>query len=362
MSTFRRYLFISQVTAALILWLALATVANAQASISGADESWTATTQNVTSHSNPYRTTESHIKSGNRTLDEKTVEVPGPDGRYQRYFRTEIETIQESPTLSRSIARTYNPGQDGNEHLTQITEAETHNSDDVSRTVQTTSNDRYDGRFRVVEREIAVTTKSSDSQKTQTTVYLPSITGELPPSMQINEQRSHSPNGNTETKKETLFPDMKGGWQVYEVREQTAKGDAQNRTTDDRVSRHDFQGNVSVVSEVISKDTNVKGQLTSTSETSSVDIPGSARDGTLRPLQSSTTVRTTEPGQIITEQQVVQPGPGEKDLKTVFNTRDVVVKGNSGTEETVTVTAQYPDGYPSVVTVETRKSDRVDVK
>src|ERR1700751_5442374 len=40
---------------------------------------------------------ESHLKCGNRTLDEKTVEVRGPDGTYEFYYRTEIATVQDSP-------------------------------------------------------------------------------------------------------------------------------------------------------------------------------------------------------------------------------------------------------------------------
>jgi hypothetical protein len=180
--------------------------------------------------------------------------------------------------------------------------------------------------------------------------------------MQINEQQTHSPNGNTETRKETLLADTNGHWQLYEVRQQTVKGDARNRTGEDRVCRRDFEGNLSPVSEVITKDGNVKGRLVGTTQTYSVDVPGRARDQSLHLLQSSTTVRATEPDRIITEQKVVQPDPGETDLKTIVEKKDILIKRSSGTEETITVTAQYPDGYPSVVSVETRKSDRAGVK
>ena len=108
----------------MIIWLATSMTSRAQAS-DATDESWTSTSQNSTANANPYRTTESHVKSGNRTLDKKTVEVRGPDGTHQLYYRTETETIQESPTLTRCITRTYNPNLDRNEHLTQIVEAGT---------------------------------------------------------------------------------------------------------------------------------------------------------------------------------------------------------------------------------------------
>jgi len=362
MSTSRKCFFLAQVTSAFIVWLVSAMLAGAQALNLGTDQSWTATSQTVTSNANPFRTTERHLKSGNRTVDKKTVEVAGPDGEYQPYFEVETESIQESPTLSRSISRTYNPGPDGHEHLTQIIEAETHNSDDVARTVQTTSNADYEGNLNAVEREITVITRRSGSQKTETTVYLPSIRGDLAPSMQINEQQTQSPNGNTETRKETLLADTNGHWQLYEVRQQTVKGDAGNRSSEDRVYRRDFEGNLSPVSEVITKDGNVNGQLVGTTETYSVDVPGRARDQSLHFLQSSTTARTTEPDRIITEQKVVQPDPGETDLKTIVEKKDILTKRSSGTEETITVTAQHPDGYPSVVSVETRKSDRVGAK
>jgi hypothetical protein len=356
MNKFRKRLLVHQLVGVLIIWLATSISSLAQTS-EAADESWTSAGQNSTANGNPYRTKESHVKSGNRTLDKKTVEVRGSDGAYQLYYRTEIETIQESPSLTRCITRTYHPNLDRNEHLTQIIEAETRGSDDGSRTVKTISNADLDGKFEVKEREISVTEKSSDSQKTQTTRYLPDSTGEFVPSMQIKEQQKQGPNGTIETKKETLFPDLSGRWYTYEVREQTVKGDSQERITDEHLSRRDFVGNVSPVSEVITKEKNANGQLTTTTQNYSVDVPGSTRDQTLHPLQSSKSVQATEAGRIVTETQVLQPDTVEKGSNTVIKTKDIVVKDDSGTEETITVVAQYPDGYPSVVSVETRKTE-----
>ena len=359
MSKSRKWVFAWHAVGALVMWVAATVLVEGQAAAPNADQSWTENTQSDSNNGSPSRTTESHIKSGNRTVDKKTVEVLGPDGRYQPYFVVETEQIQESPTLTRSITRTYNPGPNGGEELTQITEAETHNSGDRARTVQTTSKADYDGNLHVTEREITATTKGSDSQKTQTTIYVPSISGDLAPSMQVNEQQRNGAGGNMEVKKETLLRDAYGAWQVYEVREQTVKGDAQNRTSDDRVSRRDFDGNVSPASEVITTEKNVNGELRSTSQTYSLDVPGSTRDQTLRPLQSSTTVRTKESGRTVTEQQIVQPDPGEPDLNFSVKTTDIIVTGNSGKEETIKVTAQYPDGSPSVVLLETSTTDRL---
>jgi hypothetical protein len=223
--------------------------------------------------------------------------------------------------------------------------------------VKTISNADLDGKFELKEREISVTKKSSDLQKTQTTTYLPNTTGEFAPSMQINEQQKQGPNGTVETKKETLFPDLSGRWYTYELREQTVKGDTLERITDEHLSRRDFVGNVSPVSEVITKENSANGRLTTTTENYSVDVPGSTRDQTLHPLQSSKTVQTTEADRHVKETQVLQPDTVEKGSSTVIKTKDIVIKKSSGNEETITVTAQYPDGYPSVVSVETRKTE-----
>jgi hypothetical protein len=241
--------------------------------------------------------------------------------------------------------------------LTQLIEVQTRASDDGSQSVKTVSNANLDGKFEVKEREISVTKKSSGLQKTQTTVYLPSTASEFAPSMQINEQQRRSADGMIDTRKETLVPDFQGGWQTYEVREQTVKGVSDERITDERLWRRDFRGNVSPVSEVITNDTNVDGRASSTTQTYSVDVPGSARDETLHPLQSSVTVQRTEAERIATDTEIVQPDTVEKGSNTVVKTTDIVVKGSSGSEETITVTAQYPDGYPSVVSVKTRKTE-----
>jgi hypothetical protein len=41
------------------------------------------------------------------------------------------------------------------------------------------------------KRAISMTEKSSDSQKTQTTLYIPNTSGEFAASMQVNEQQRH---------------------------------------------------------------------------------------------------------------------------------------------------------------------------
>ncbi len=74
------------------------------------DESWTATTQTHVDNTNPLRTTESHSKSGNRSVDKQRVEVLGPNGGYQPDSETETETVRVDATTTRTVVRTYGSG------------------------------------------------------------------------------------------------------------------------------------------------------------------------------------------------------------------------------------------------------------
>jgi hypothetical protein len=96
MSKFRNRLFVHQLAGLFIIWLATSITSPAQAS-EAADESWTSTSQSSIANANPYRTTESHVKSGNRTLDKKTVEVRGPDGTYEFYYRPKLKQFRKAP-------------------------------------------------------------------------------------------------------------------------------------------------------------------------------------------------------------------------------------------------------------------------
>lgn len=326
------------------------------------DQSWTATSETSTAYANPSRTTESYTKSGNRTVETKAVEVLGPDGEYQPYIKTETETIEESPTATRSITRTYNPDANGGEALTAVTESRTQNSPGgTARTIETTSKPDSDGNLEVVGREITATTQGATSQDSRTTVYLPDINGGLAPTMQVNEQEQHNADGETYGKRKTiLLQDGNGNWQVYESQATAVNADAENRTSEVHTARRDFEGNVSPVSHVIAHQTNRDGRAVTTSETYSVDVPGWARDPSFRLLEWSTSVRTVGPGKTVTEQRIEQPDPGDPQagLGTTVEKTDTVVTGSSGTTQTIVITARYPDGSPSVVTVETRNSSQ----
>ena len=343
---------------------ALVVFALGQTGQNGGVQSWTGTTQTMAPNTNPTRTTESHTRSGTRTFDKKNVEVLNADGVYEPYYDVETETVQENATTTRSIARTYNPGVNGTKELSQVTEEEAQDSEngDANR-VRTTSNPDSNGNLQVVEREVTdATKKDSELLNTQTTVFLIDISGTLAPTMQIHEQQKRGVNGELALVKTTSLRDANGGWQVYEVGEQTIKEDGQNRSIDERISRRDFEGNVSPVSQVVSYAAQVNGEATTTADRYSIDVPGSARDGKLHLVERGTTVQKNDPGRTTTERQIELPDPGDPQAGLVVSmkTSNVVVSDLQETEETDTTSTRNPDGANfSVVSVETKKTDQI---
>src|SRR5262245_33197821 len=231
-----------------ILCGGLAVSAQAQdAQANGSDESWTATTESSVANANPSRTTDSHTKSGNRSMDKQKVEVLGPNGRYQPDSETEKETLQVNATTTRTVVRTYKWDGNGRRKLAQVTEEEarTTASGDIQ-AVRTTLSSDVNGNLRAVQRETADTRKTSpDVQETKTTVYLANGNGGFTASRQTQELQKRSADHRLEEKQTTLLPDGNGNWKVGEVKEKTIQEDGKRRTTEERVSRHDLEGRLS---------------------------------------------------------------------------------------------------------------------
>ena len=348
-----------------ILCLGSAVWAQAQdAQPKNTNESWTATTQSSVDYSNPARTTESHTKSGNRSVDKKRVEVLGPDGRYQPDSDTETETIQVNATTTRSVARTYRWDANGRKYLMQVTEEEARSSaSGDAHVVRTTSNSDVNGNLQVVQRAIEDTRKTSpNAQETKATVYLGDGNGGLIPSLQTQELQTSGADHSVEVKKTTLVPDANGKWEVSEVKEKTIKEDGKNRTTEERVSLPDLEGRLSEVSRTVGKETETAtGEKNSAVEKSSTDIPGVAGDGRLHLKQRVTTVEKKESDNQITEQQFEQPTPGNPSdgLQVTAKTKYTVHYAASGTQQKKTIQTRDASGTFNEVSVQTEKSDQV---
>jgi hypothetical protein len=327
------------------------------------NESWTATTQTSVDTTNPSRTTESHAKSGNRSVDKQSVEVLGPNGRYLPDSETDKETVQVNATTTRTVERTYRWDVNGQRNLVQVTEEEARSSaSGDAQVVRTTSNPDANGNLHVVQREVADTRKTSpDAEETKTTVYRADGNGGLNPSLRTQELQKRGADHRVEVKKTTLVPDSSGNWEVGEVKESTINQDGRNRTSEERVSHPDSEGRLSEVSRTVGKETeSAAGEKNNTVETYSTDAPGLAPDGSLHLNQRVTTVQKKDSSGKTTEQQVEQPNSGYPNagLQVSTKTKYIVRYGASGTQQTKTIQAHDINGTFSVVSVETKKSDQ----
>jgi hypothetical protein len=332
------------------------------------NQSWTATTELGSNNANPTRTTESHTQSGNRTLDTHSLQRRGSNGEYEPYQDIETETVKVNSTTVRTITRTFGRDTDGHKTLVQVREEETHaqpgGDSSVTRVV---SNPDANGRLQPVQREIATTKQiGKDVEETKTTVMLPSINGDLAPAMLVQERRQRGANDTVDTQKTTSLRDGSGNWQVNETRHATTRQDGNSRSTEERVSRLDPEGKLIETSRTVSKESEIApGEKRNTSEVYSLDVPGSARDGSLHLVQRETSAqRTSSTGQQTTQRQVEQRDPGNPDseLRVTVLTTERLRPGSSGSQATRTIQALDPNGTLSVVSVDTTKSDNSAVQ
>jgi hypothetical protein len=344
-----------------ILSVGSAVCAKAQdAQPNNTNESWTATTQTSVENTNPSRKTESHAKSGNRSLDKQRVEVLGPNGEYQPNSDTEKETIEVNATTTRTVVRVYGWDGNGRRYLVQVVDEEAQSSTSGdTQVVRTTSNSDVNGNLQVVQRAVADTRKTSpDAQETKTTVYLADGNGGFAPSLRTQELQKRSADHRVEVKKTTLLPDGNGNWAVREIKENAINEDGKNRSSEERVSRPDINGRFSEVSRTVGKETETAaGAKSNTVETYSMDVPGVAGDGRLHLNQRATTVQTGDSGNKITERPT--PGNPSDGLQVSAKTKYTVRYAASGTQQTKTIQTRDTNGTFSVVSVETEKSDHV---
>jgi len=329
-----------------------------------ANESWTASTQTSVDNSNPARTTETHTKSGNRSVDKKRVEVLGPDGHYQPDSDTEKETIQVNATTTHTVVRTYRWNANGQRYLMQATEEDARSSAGGEAHVErTTSNSDVNGNLQVVQRAVADTRQTSpDAQETKTTVYLGDGNGGLIPALKTQELQKRSADHTVEVTDTTRVPDANGNWEVSEVREKTVKEDGKNRTSEERVLRPDLEGRLSEISLSVRKEAETAaGEKNNTVETYSQDIPGVAGDGDMHLRQRVTTIEKSDSGGTITEQQYEKPTPGNPSdgLQVSAKTKYTVRYAFSGTQQEKNIQTRDASGNFKVVSVETEKSDQV---
>ncbi len=329
-----------------------------------ADESWTATTQTSIDNTNPLRTTESHTRSGNRSVDKQKVEVLGTDGGYRPDHEIETETIRVNDTTTRTVVRTYKWDANGQRSLMQVTEEEARNpTSGDAKVVRTTSSRDVNGNLRIVEREVADTKKtSSDGQQTKTTVYLSDGNGGFTPSRETQELQKRGADSKVEVKTTTLLPGANGNWELLEMKEKTIKEEGKNRISEESVSRPDPEGRLSEVSRTVSEETeNAAGEKGNTVETYSIQASGIPVDGSLHLNQRVTSIEKRDSTGRITEQQVEQPDIGNPSDGVQVNGKNkyTVKYAASSAQQTKTVEVRGANGTFTVFSTETQKSEHV---
>ncbi len=320
------------------------------------------TSQTSVANQNPARTTESHSKSSNGTVDNQRVEILGPDGRYVPASDTETETVRVDDTTTRTIVRTYQWDGNGERKLAQVSEAETKSAaGGDSQTIRTTSTSDVDGKFQVVSREVADTKKvSPEEQQTKSTFYVADGNGGFTTSAQTEESQKTNPDHTVEVKTTTMVPNGNGGWQVGEQKETTVKQDGKNQTTEERTSTPDSEGKLAESSRtVVTQGESATGERVQTVQRYSTDVVGAAGDGKLHMAQQVTTVQKKTADGEVTEQQVVEPNVGNPSdtPQTTRKTTYTVLHGSSGAQQKKTTEARDANGNLSVVSVETKKAE-----
>jgi hypothetical protein len=330
-----------------------------------ANKSWTATTDLKSDNVNPTRVVESHVQNGNRTVDNRSVQIRGSGGHFEPYQDIETETLQVDATTVRTATRTFGRDVNGTKTLVQVTEEERHTQPGGdSNLIRITSNPDANGRLQPVQREIVETKRiGMDVEETNTTVMLPNINGGLAPVLKTDEVRKRGANDTLESQKTTLLADGAGNWQLSEIRHSTTRQDNNTRSTEERVFRRDAEGKLSEVSRVVSKDSESSSTgKRETVETYSLDVPGVTRDGNLHLVERATTAqRTSATGEQITEKQLEQRNPGDPDsdlhLSVLIN--DTVRPVPSGEQAMQTISVRDSNGSFGVVSVDTTNSDKV---
>jgi phage gp46-like protein len=331
--------------------------------------SWTATTDlksgDLLPTRVPVRIVETHRENGNRTVEQRSVQIQAVDGHFAPYQEVETETLQVDASTVRTTIRTFGRDVNGARSLIQITEEEKSSLPDGDSNVQRmTFNPDVNGKLQPVQREVVEhKTVSKDVQETNTTVMLPNINGGLSPAYKTHEVSTQGEDGTTDLQKTTLLADGAGKWELSETREVTNIAEGANRTTDERVYRRDGEGRLGEISRLVTEETRSNsGEQRTTAETYSIDLPGTTRDGKLHLIQRErTSSQTNQNGRQIAEEAIEQPNPGnpEAGLRVSILVNDKMMNGPSGEQLTVTIQARNSNGSFGVVAVDMTKSNQI---
>jgi hypothetical protein len=172
-------------------------------------------------------------------------------------------------------------------------------------------------------------------------------------------------NGELQHTSKTSVPDASGAWQVIEQKERITQNHAEGQRVEEITWRPDFEGQMSRVARVLTQDAIVNGRRVETVETYSIDAAGTARDGTLRLINRSTTTHEDAKQKSGSEETIEQPSPGiavSGDLQVMTTISRAVIPRKSGTEASTTTRVRNLDGSFTVISEETRQSQQIPMQ
>jgi hypothetical protein len=343
-----------------VLCAAMAVCVQAQDAKQGTDESWTATTESLIPNFNPSRTIESHTKSGNRTIDKQRFEVLGLNGAYRSFSETETEIVEVDAVTNRTFVRRYRWDENGRRILTEVLEEDSHTAPSGNTRVERKiSSADVNGNLQVVRREIVDTAKiSADVEATESAIYQRDSYGGFTQVEQAQLLKTRRADDSVAIKTTTRLPDGNGRWKVTDVTEKLIKDDGTDRTTEEQVSRSDFEGRLYQTSRILEKEGDTAtGEIRSTVENYSLYAPGYF-DNRLHLNQRITATRKNNSTGEITEQQIEQPSAGNPSdgPKVIAKTRYVVKYAATGMQTTKTVENRDANGKFNTALVETQES------
>jgi len=327
--------------------------------------SWTAITDSKSNNVNPTRTIESHSQDGNRTLDKRSDQIRQFDGRFEPYRDIERETLQVDAATTRTTTRRFGRDGNGTKILVQVIEEEKHTlPGGDSSVLRITSDLDVNGALRPSQRELEETKViGKGMEETQTTLMLPSVNGGLVPAVKAHEFRRQVASDTVESQKTTLLLDGGGNWQVSETRQAAARQEGKNRSIEEHIFRPDSEGKLGEVSRIVTEESETSsGEKSNVVETYSVDAPGTIRDGSMHLIERTTTAqRSSSSGEQIIEQRVERPSPGNpgSSLGVSILINDTVRPGATGEQSNRTISVRDLNGSFGVISVDTKKSDRV---
>jgi len=327
--------------------------------------SWSAITDSKSNNINPTRIIESHSQDGNRTLDKQSDQIRRFDGCFEPYRDIERETLQVDASTTRTTTRRFGRDGNGTKILVQVIEEEKHTlPGGDSSVLRVTSDLDINGTLQLSRRETEETRViGKDLDETQTVVMLPSVNGGLVPAVKVHEFRKRVTRDTIESQKTTLLLDGGGNWQVSETRRTTARQEGTTRSIEEHILRPDSEGTLGEVSRIVTEASETtSGEKSNVVETYSVDAPGTIRDGSMHLIERTTTAqRSSSSGEQITEQRVERPSPGDPDsslhVSTLIN--DTVRPVATAEQSTRTISVRDSNGSFEVISVDTKKSDRV---